>query len=96
LSIPLVGRRDAHDDGLGGGGALLSHVRVHLAPAKSCDRHRSEITRNFPHRYMVVDFGQEFTCSNMRKPLCFFVVLLKYIEKGSLNLPALYISSSTR
>jgi hypothetical protein len=57
LSIPLVGRRDAHDDGLGGGGALLSHVRVHLAPAKSCDRHRSEITRNPPfskeHNYIV-------------------------------------------
>jgi len=34
MNIPLVGWCNAHDDSLGGGGgALLSHVRVHLAPA---------------------------------------------------------------
>jgi len=34
MNIPLVGWCNAHDDSLAsGGGALLSHVRVHLAPA---------------------------------------------------------------
>lgn len=38
--VPLVGRCDAHDESLGGGAALLSQVRVHLAPA-------ARIVRNF-------------------------------------------------
>jgi hypothetical protein len=62
--IPLVGRCNAHDDSLGGGGALLSRVRVHLAPADDTSgmSGSSESLRFEEHKLLhAYNFRQEFT-----------------------------------
>jgi hypothetical protein len=68
-NIPLVGRCNTHDDSPSGGGALLSLVRVHFAPADhTSDRSASpeipllegaQLQQAF--RYIEY-FRQEFTC----------------------------------
>jgi hypothetical protein len=68
-NIPLVGSCNTHDDSPSGGGALLSLVRIHLAPAdrtsgRSASPEIPLLEGAQPQQafHYIEYFRQEFTC----------------------------------
>jgi len=94
LGVPLVGWCNAHDDSLGGGGgALLSHVRVHLAPAGNPGSRSGYDHQKFSSRGAQLPHGcstsfqsseRNLHAGTREKPFLFFLK-----KMGRQNLPAL-------